>query len=93
MNTEIEFTEPVPGRGTPESATWFREQLAALGMSIGAVARFMVQNGDDRSEGNIERTLRRMAVAQSRVSGEMRVLLTVLRQHQAASHGDQAAAE
>jgi hypothetical protein len=44
-----------PGRGTPESPAWFREQLEALGIGNSALARAMVENGDDRQLDTIVR--------------------------------------
>ena len=37
-----------PGRGSAESAAWFRAQLVALGIGQSALARFMLEHGDDR---------------------------------------------
>jgi len=72
-----------PGRGTPESAAWFREQLEALGIGNSALARAMIENGDDRQFDTIVRGLRRMATGEARVSGEMRALLTMMRSNPA----------
>ncbi len=44
-----------PGRGTPRSAAWFREQLEALGVGNSALARAMIENGDDRQFDTIVR--------------------------------------
>ena len=68
-----------PGRGTPESTAWFREQLDALGIGNSALARAMIDNGDDRQFDTIVRGLRRMATGEARVSSEMRALLTMMR--------------
>ena len=70
------------GRGTPESAAWFREQLAELGLSQAALARELAGRGDDRVFDTILRTLRRMAGGGARVSGEMRGFLGLLKDHQ-----------
>lgn len=67
-----------PGRGTPESAAWFRAKLAQLGIGHSALARRMIAAGDDRQLTTIVRTLSRMASGDARVSGEMRALLSVL---------------
>jgi hypothetical protein len=67
-----------PGRGSPESAAWFRDKLAALGMGQSALARLMLERGDDRQMATILRSLSRMASGDARVSGEMRALLGVL---------------
>ena len=72
-----------PGRGIPESAAWFREQLEALGIGNSALARAMIENGDDRQFDTIVRGLRRMATGKARVSGEMRALLTMMRSNPA----------
>ena len=77
MSNEI-AADPEPGRGTPESAAWFCNQLAALGLSQPDLTRFMLRHGDDRKETSVRRTIGRMATGNARVSGEMRVLLTVL---------------
>jgi hypothetical protein len=74
-----------PGRGTPESAAWFREQLEALGVGNSALARAMIENGDDRRFDTIVRGLRRMATGEARVSGEMRASLTMMRSKPAGS--------
>ncbi len=68
-----------PGRGSAESAAWFRAQLAALGVGQSALARFMLEHGDDRQFGTILRSLARMATGEARVSGEMRVMLDLLK--------------
>jgi len=68
-----------PGRGSPESATWFREMLAELEMSQSALARLMIEQGDDRQLTTILRSLSRMASGAARVSGEMRALLGTLK--------------
>jgi hypothetical protein len=67
-----------PGRGSPESAAWFRAKLTELGMSQSALARLMLDRGDDRQMTTILRSLSRMASGDARVSGEMRALLGVL---------------
>lgn len=67
-----------PGRGSPESAEWFRERLGDLGLSQSAMARLMLERGDDRPVNTILRNLGRMASGEARVSGEMRVLLRTL---------------
>lgn len=75
---EEEAETYTPGRGTPESAAWFREKLVTMGVSKGALARLMLMHGDDRREATILHSLRRMANGQARVSGEMRALLGTL---------------
>jgi hypothetical protein len=67
-----------PGRGSPESAAWFRDMLAKLDETQASMARLMKRKGDDRQLATIERTIRRMACGDARVSGEMRVILTMM---------------
>ncbi len=69
-----------PGRGSVESALWFRAKLKELGMSQSALARLMLDRGDDRQMTTILRSLSRMASGDARVSGEMRALLGILGQ-------------
>ena len=72
-----------PGRGSPESAAWFRERLHVLGIGQSALARLMLEHGDDRQLATILRSLGRMANGDARVSGEMRALLGVMSERQA----------
>lgn len=67
-----------PGRGSPESAAWFRAKLAELGLTQTSLARLMIERGDDRQLMTIQRTVGRMATGHARVSGEMRALLGTL---------------
>jgi hypothetical protein len=67
-----------PARGTPESAAWFRATLEALGETQASMARLMKRKGDDRQPETIARHMRRMANGDARVSGEMRVILTMM---------------
>ncbi len=67
-----------PIRGTPESAAWFRAALEALGETQSSMARLMKHKGDDRQPATIARHMRRMATGEARVSGEMRVILTMM---------------
>jgi hypothetical protein len=67
-----------PARGTPESAAWFRAALEALGETQASMARLMKRKGDDRQPDTIARHMRRMATGNARVSGEMRVILTMM---------------
>jgi hypothetical protein len=68
-----------PARGTAESAAWFREALAEIGETQASMARLMKRKGDDRQPETIARHMRRMATGEARVSGEMRVILTMMR--------------
>ncbi len=72
----------MPGRGSPESAAWFRERLHGLGIGQSALARLMLEHGDDRQFATILRSLSRMASGDARVSGEMRALLGVMSERQ-----------
>jgi hypothetical protein len=74
----MEQETTTPGRGSPESAAWFRDRLARLGMSQAALARLMLERGDDRQSATILRSISRMASGDARVSGEMRALLGTL---------------
>ncbi len=85
----MEQETSTPGRGSPESAAWFREKLRILGLGQSALARLMLASGDDRQMNTILRTLSRMANGEARVSGEMRALLGLLEQAQ--QNGKQAA--
>ena len=74
----MEQETSTPGRGTAESAAWFRGKLEELGEGQSSLARRMIAAGDDRQFDTILRSLRRMASGEARVSGEMRALLCVL---------------
>ncbi len=78
MDSGVDRETITPGRGSPESAAWFRNKLATLGMGQSALARLMLERGDDRQMATILRSLSRMASGDARVSGEMRALLGVL---------------
>jgi hypothetical protein len=75
--TNANETQPAL-RGTPESAAWFREALEQLGETQASMARLMKRKGDDRNPETIARHMRRMACGEARVSGEMRVILTMM---------------
>ena len=78
LSAEPTAETSTPGRGSVESAAWFRAKLAALGISQSALARLMLEHGDDRQKATILRSLSRMASGEARVSGEMRALLGTL---------------
>lgn len=63
----------------PEGGVDFRKALEELGFTQGSFVRFMIRNGDDRAPPTIRRSVERMGAGTSRVSGEMRVILTMLR--------------
>ena len=77
--TEMAPRPPEMGKGTPESAAWFREALEELGETQASMARLMKRKGDDRQPQTIARNIRRMATGEARVSGEMRVILTMMK--------------
>jgi hypothetical protein len=72
-------SKPPPNTGTPESAAWFRAELEALGQTQTGFARWMQRRGDDRKPATIIRHIQRMASGEARVSGEMRVILSMMR--------------
>ena len=61
-----------PGRGSTESAAWFRTKPTKLGLSQTALARLMIRQGDDRQLTTIQRTLGLMATGSARVLGDAR---------------------
>ena len=71
--------KPPPTTGNPESAAWFRAELEALGQTQSSFARWLQKRGDDRQPGTILRHIQRMANGEARVSGEMRVILSMMR--------------
>jgi hypothetical protein len=77
--------------GTPDSAAWFRAQLEALGMTQSGFAKWMKKRGDDRMPATILRHIQRMAAGEARVSGEMRVILSLMRDGQRKAMARQAA--
>lgn len=52
--------------------------LEELGETQASMARLMKRKGDDRQPATIERHMRRMACGEARVSGEMRVILSMM---------------
>ena len=68
-----------PVSGTLGSAAWFREALVELGETQASMARLMKHKGDDRQPETIARHMRRMATGEARVSGEMRVIIAMMR--------------
>jgi hypothetical protein len=71
-------TRPPPTTGSPESAAWFRAQLAELGQTQTSFAKWLEKRGDDRKPATILRHVQRMANGEARVSGEMRVILSMM---------------
>ncbi len=70
---------PRDAGSTAASAAWFRAELRALGQTQTGLARWMKEHGDDRLPATILRNVQRMANGEARVSGEMRVILALLR--------------
>jgi hypothetical protein len=66
--------------GMRESAEEFRAFLAEIDESQSSFARTLRCMGDDRQPGTILRHMQRMATGEARISGEMRVIMTILRQ-------------
>lgn len=89
--TDEPTTVEKPPRGSPESAAWFRAALEALGETQSSMARLMKRKGDDRQPNTILRTIQRMATGEARVSGEMRVILTMMQR--AKDRGEKRTAE
>lgn len=78
MEDDDAIPDPEPGRGTPESAAYFNDMLKQIEMTRTTLARLMKRKGDDRKLETIQTHLRRMASGNARVSGEMRVVLTMM---------------
>ena len=79
MTSDIDNARPPATTGTPEGAAWFRAELAALGMTQSSFAKWLKRRGDDRKDATILRHVQRMANGEARVSGEMRVILSMMR--------------
>jgi len=62
-----------------DDAAWFRQMLEELGHTQASFARWLAENGDNRPPVTIARGVRRMANGEARVSGEMRVILSMMR--------------
>lgn len=77
----------VPGRGAAADAAEFRSALDELGLGKADLVRFMMRNGDDRAPTTIDRGIHRIAIGETRLSGEMRVVLTMLRNSRAKAAG------
>lgn len=60
-------------------AEWFRGEIADLGYTQSSLARRMAALGDTRDPKVILRGISRMATGAVAVSGEMRVILALLR--------------
>jgi hypothetical protein len=62
-----------------DQAAWFRQALEELGETQASFARWLLENGDERPPVTVARAVRRYATGEAKVSGEMRVLLHMLR--------------
>jgi hypothetical protein len=62
-----------------ESAEEFRAFLKEIGESQSGFARIMKRLGDDREKATIQRHVQRMATGEARISGEMRVIMSIFR--------------
>jgi hypothetical protein len=65
--------------------------LAEIGETPASLARLMHRKGDDRKPDTIVRTIRQMASGEASVSGEMRVILTMMKR--AKARGERRTAE
>lgn len=66
-----------------EGATMFRGSLEALSLNQTSLAGLMAELGDSREMKTILRSIQRMAGNEARLSGEMHVILTLLKREQA----------
>lgn len=62
-----------------EGAVLFRSLLEQIGETESSFAKFMVDMGDDREDATILRGIQRISSGQARFSGEMRVLMNLVR--------------
>ena len=65
--------------GTPQSAAEFRAFLAEIGATQSGFARTLKRLGDDRAKATIVRHVERMATGKARISGAMRVIMSIFR--------------
>ncbi|MCM2568748.1 hypothetical protein [Janthinobacterium kumbetense] len=62
-----------------EGAVLFRSLLEQIGETETSLAKLMVDMGDDRQDSTILRGLQRISNGQARISGEMKVLMNLVR--------------
>ena len=74
------------------SANEFRAFLAEIGESQSGFARTLKRMGDDRQKGTILRHVQRMATGEARISGEMRVIMSIFRNSRRKRGGQKAEA-
>lgn len=65
--------------GSQQSADEFRAFLVEIGETQSGFARTLKRMGDDRGAPTILRHVQRMATGEARISGEMRVIMSVFR--------------
>ena len=63
-----------------KDTTWFREQLKELGYTQSSFAREISEKGDPRHPEVIRRGVSRMATGVVGISGEMRVIISLMRE-------------
>lgn len=86
------------GRAYPEDAVAFRAFLAEIGETQGSFVRTLIRLGDHRPKETVTKSVQRMCAGSNKISGEMRVLMTVFRnsrrrRNAAAVQAEQAAVE
>jgi sugar phosphate isomerase/epimerase len=79
MSDQTQDEKPNDRAGTPESAAEFRAFLAEIGATQSGFARTLRRLGDDRAKATIVRHVERMATGAARISGPMRVIMSVFR--------------
>ena len=70
-------------QGLAESANEFRSFLEEIGETQSEFARTLKRMGDDRGASTILRHVQRMATGEARISGEMRVIMSMFRRDRA----------
>lgn len=63
----------------PEDAALFRSFLEEIGETQNSFMRILLRLGDHRPKATIVRSVQRMCSGENKISGEMRVLMTVFR--------------
>lgn len=71
----------------------FRAFLAEMGESHGGFARTLIRLGDHRPKATIVRSIERMVSGDHKISGEMRVIMTVFRNSRRRRNAAQEAAQ
>ena len=66
----------------PEDAAQLRDSLDALSLNQTNLAQLMTELGDAREMKTILRSIQRMAGQEAKLSGEMQVILTLLKREQ-----------